>query len=79
MLTLHGSTKFLILVFMFLVLATECFFKFDNQKIHNVNFFWVVNSEDFGIYVSEICLFLCSSLIGFFVSQFFFFLRTVCG
>ena len=31
--------------------------------------FWVL---DFGIYVSEICLFLCSPLMRFFVVQIFF-------
>ena len=33
----------------------------------------------FGIYVSEISLFLCSSLMRFFVVQIFSFLRTMCG
>ena len=34
---------------------------------------------DFGFYVSDICLFLCSSLMRFFVVQNFSFCRTVCG
>ena len=38
--------------------------------------FWVLH---FGIYVSEICIFLCSSLMRFFVVQIFSFSRTVCG
>ena len=33
----------------------------------------------FGINVSEICLFLCSYFLWFFVVQIFSFLRTVCG
>ena len=39
----------------------------------------VVLGFDFGFRVSEICLFLCSSLMRFFVVQIFSFFRTVCG
>ena len=33
---------------------------------------WEFWGLDFGVYFSEICLFLCSSLMQFFVVQFFF-------
>ena len=40
---------------------------------------WEFWGLDFGVYVSEICLFLCSSLMRFFVVQSLSFSRTVCG
>ena len=40
---------------------------------------WEYYVFNFAISVSEICLFLCSSLMRFFVVQIFSFLRTVCG
>ena len=63
-------------------------------KKYSGSFFWVVNVLmrcgyadcswdfwvlDFGIYVSEICLFLCSFLMRSFVVQIFSFFRTLCG
>ena len=40
---------------------------------------WEYYVFDFGVNVSEICIFLCSSFMRFFVVQVFSFLRTVCG
>ena len=40
---------------------------------------WEFWGLDFGVYVSEICLFLCSSLMRIFVVQVFSISRTVCG
>ena len=40
---------------------------------------WEYYVFDFDVNVSEICLFLCSSFLRFFVVQVFSFLRTVCG
>ena len=40
---------------------------------------WEYQVINFGSCVSEICLFLCSALMRFFVVQIFSFLRTACG
>ena len=75
-----------------LVLATECFFSFDNVEIHSdaflgcfcvVDILWVLGSTmffGFCLYVSEICHSMCLCLMRSFVVQFFFsFFRTLCG
>ena len=40
---------------------------------------WEYYVFNFGMYVSELCLFVCSSLMRFFVVQIFSFLTTACG
>ena len=63
--------------------ATECFFSFEKQK-NTAALFWFVNALwvcwqfmgvlvfEFGLYVSEVCLFLCLFLMRSFVVQIFF-------
>ena len=73
------------------VVTSECFFSFDDFEVHSDDFFgllmrfgyddgsWEFYVFDFGLYVSEICLFLCLSLMRSFVVQIFSFSRTLCG
>ena len=61
------SLKYASLLFWFVIALWVCWLFLE---------FWGL---DFGVYVSEICLFLCSTLMRFFVVQIFSFSRTVCG
>ena len=74
-----------------LVLATECFFSFGIIEIQSDVFFWVVTAFWFcwrfmgvlSFWFWNFCFwnmsFFCSSLMRFFVVQFFSFFRKLCG